>query len=281
MSKYKKNTGGKTRRRSRKSSSATAKKITGGGVAATSSILPQIHTHHDNREDNVANNNNGKNNNMLGGKNDSQNKDVAIVEARNKRKTQKRAFSKKDFYSGDGMLTTVWGPSMWHFLHTMSFNYPVSPTEEQKKDYMEFILNLRNVLPCKYCRMNLTNNLKSKPIKMCHMASRDTFSRFIYELHEIVNKMLGKKSGLTYCDVRERYEHFRSRCTQDMPKIFDFSKITSNKKKEKEKGCTEPLYGKKAKCVISIVPQDVQVPTFQVDDQCIKKRGEIISENKI
>lgn len=277
MSKYKKNTGGKTRRRSRKSSSATAKKITGGGVAATSSILPQIHTHHDNREDNVANNNNGKNNNMLGGKNDSQNKDVAIVEARNKRKTQKRAFSKKDFYSGDGMLTTVWGPSMWHFLHTMSFNYPVSPTEEQKKDYMEFILNLRNVLPCKYCRMNLTNNLKSKPIKMCHMASRDTFSRFIYELHEIVNKMLGKKSGLTYCDVRERYEHFRSRCTQDMPKIFDFSKIAS----KKEKGCTEPLYGKKAKCVISIVPQEVQVPTFQVDDQCIKKRGEIISENKI
>jgi len=277
MSKYKKNTGGKTRRRSRKSSSASAKKITGGGVAATSSILPQIHTHHDNREDNVANNNNGKTNNMLGGKNDSQNKDVAIVEARNKRKTQKRAFSKKDFYSGDGMLTTVWGPSMWHFLHTMSFNYPVSPTEEQKKDYMEFILNLRNVLPCKYCRMNLTNNLKSKPIKMCHMASRDTFSRFIYELHEIVNKMLGKKSGLTYCDVRERYEHFRSRCTQDMPKIFDFSKIAS----KKEKGCTEPLYGKKAKCVISIVPQEVQVPTFQVDDQCIKKRGEIISENKI
>ncbi len=44
-----------------------------------------------------------------------------------------RAFTKKDFHSGDGMLTTVWGPSMWHFLHTMSFNYPVAPTEEQKK----------------------------------------------------------------------------------------------------------------------------------------------------
>ena len=190
----------------------------------------------------------------------------------------KYTFKKKDFYSGDGMLTTVWGPSMWHFLHTMSFNYPVVPTHQQKKHYMDFILNLRNVLPCKYCRMNLTNNLKSKPIKMCHMASRDTFSRFVYELHEIVNKMLGKKSGLTYCDVRERYEHFRSRCTQETPKIFDFSKIgkTGEKGKTPEKGCTEPLYGKKAKCVISIVPQEVEVPTFQVDDKCIKKRGEII-----
>ena len=279
MSKYKKKTGVKSRRRARKSSSASAS-ITGGGgsgggsIAATSTILPEIHTHHPNAEDNGANSNS---NNMLGGKNEIHNKGVAIVESRNKRKTHKRTFFKKDFYSGDGMLTTVWGPSMWHFLHTMSFNYPVSPTEEQKKDYMEFILNLRNVLPCKYCRINLTNNLKSKPIKMCHMASRDTFSRFIYELHEIVNKMLGKKSGLTYCDIRERYEHFRSRCTQDKPKIFDFSKIASNK----EKGCTEPLYGEKAKCVISIVPQNVQVPTFQVDDQCIKKRGEIIRENKI
>lgn len=184
-----------------------------------------------------------------------------------------RAFTKKDFHSGDGMLTTVWGPSMWHFLHTMSFNYPVTPTQEQKKHYMDFILNLRNILPCKYCRMNLTNNLATRPLKMCHMASRDTFSRFVYDLHETVNKLLGKNSGLSYCDVRERYEHFRSRCTQDAPKVFDFTKLYHDK--TREKGCTEPLYGKKAKCVISIVPQDVKVPTFSVDDQCIKKRGDI------
>jgi len=190
-----------------------------------------------------------------------------------------RAFTKKDFNSGDGMLTTVWGPSMWHFLHTMSFNYPVSPTQEQKRQYMDFILSLRNVLPCKYCRMNLTNNLATRPIRMCHMESRETFSRFIYELHETVNKMLGKNSGLSYCDVRERYEHFRSRCTQDAPKVFNFKKFyrgKTGKKGQHEKGCTEPLYGKKAKCVISIVPQEVKVPTFSVDDQCIKKRGEVV-----
>ena len=39
-----------------------------------------------------------------------------------KKKTTQRTFKRKDFYSGDGMLTTVWGPSQWHFLHTMSFN---------------------------------------------------------------------------------------------------------------------------------------------------------------
>jgi hypothetical protein len=202
-----------------------------------------------------------------------------VISHRINKKT--RAFTKKDFNSGDGMLTTVWGPSMWHFLHTMSFNYPVTPTPEQKKDYMDFILSLRNVLPCKYCRMNLTNNLATRPIRMCHMENRETFSRFIYELHETVNKMLGKNSGLSYCDVRERYEHFRSRCTQDAPKVFNFKDFYKGKNKDtKEKGCTEPLYGKKAKCVISIVPQEVKVPTFSVDDQCIKKRGDIIVEKE-
>ena len=185
-------------------------------------------------------------------------------------KTKKHVFTKKDYESGDGMMTKIWGPAMWHYLHTMSFNYPVKPTKEQKKHYRDFVLNLRNVLPCKYCRMNLTNNLKKKPLQMCHMASRDTFSRYIYELHETVNRMLNKKSHLTYCDVRDRYENFRSRCTEEKPKVFTFKKTTTMKKKEQ--GCTEPLYGKKAKCVINIVPQEDKSATFQINKECIKTR---------
>ena len=56
------------------------------------------------------------------------------------------------------MLTTVWGPGMWHYLHTMSFNYPVSPTKEDKKHYFDFIINLQYVLPCGKCRKNLKKN---------------------------------------------------------------------------------------------------------------------------
>lgn len=185
-------------------------------------------------------------------------------------RTKKNVFTKKDYSSGDGMLTSVWGPAQWHFLHTMSFNYPVKPTLEDKKHYMDYVKNLQYVLPCKYCRMNLTNNFKKKPLQMCDMASRETFSRYIYELHETVNKMLNKKSNLSYCDVRERYEHFRSRCTDEKPKVFNFKKTGT--KKNKEKGCTEPLYGKKSKCVINIVPQEDKVKTFQMDKKCIKTR---------
>jgi len=113
------------------------------------------------------------------------------------------------------------------------------------------------------------------------MESRDTFSRYIYNLHELVNRMLKKKSGLTYCDVRERYEHFRSRCTHEKPKLYpnfvkniEFNKeIKSNDiKSNSEKGCTEPLYGKKSKCIIKIVPQEQKGQSMQIDKKCVKTR---------
>jgi len=189
---------------------------------------------------------------------------------RNIRNKTNRIFKKKDYNSGDGMLTTVWGPAQWHFLHTMSFNYPVDPTPEDKKNYRNYVLSLQNVLPCKYCRMNLKTNFKQMPLRMSDMKNRETFSRYIYNLHELVNKMLKKQSGLSYCDVRERYEHFRSRCTDEKPKLFKFKRLQKTQKKEK--GCTEPLYGKKSKCVINIVPQDEKVPTMQIDEKCIKSR---------
>ena len=95
------------------------------------------------------------------------------------KKKKKRTFKSNEYSSGDGMLTTVWGPSMWHFLHTMSFNYPVNPTEEDKTHYRDFVINLQYVLPCKYCRQNLTNNFKLFPLKMCDMKNRETFSKYV------------------------------------------------------------------------------------------------------
>jgi len=182
-------------------------------------------------------------------------------------KIKKRVFTKKQYNSGDGMLTSVWGPSMWHYLHTMSFNYPVEPSKENKHYYKEFVKNLQYTLPCKYCRINLKNNFKAHPIKDCHMKDREAFSRYVYELHELVNKMLNKKSGLKYCDVRERYEHFRARCSNEKQKLFKF-----NKTKKKEKGCTEPLYGKKAKCIIKIVPHEKKCKTLEIDNKCLKRK---------
>lgn len=205
-------------------------------------------------------------------KNKRNKRNKTIKRANVKRANVKRVYKKIDFSSGDGMLTTIWGPGAWHFIHTVSFNYPNNPTLQQKKQYKNFIVNLIHVLPCGHCRTNLRNNLKAHPITMNDMKNRDTFSRYVYNLHEIVNKMLKKRSGLSYCDVRERYEHFRARCTSDKDTIFKFNKTKKNNKSKKEKGCTIPLYGKKAKCVLNIVPQEKRCPSIKIDKACIKQR---------
>jgi len=206
---------------------------------------------------------------------------------RNKKKVKKnktlkknKIYTKDDFNSGDGMLTSVWGPSLWHSLHTISFNYPVKPTKLDKKYYKKFIILLKYVLPCKYCRMNFKKNLKSLPLTNKVLKNRYNFSKWMYDMHEHINKMLGKKSGLSYEQVRERYEHFRSRCTIDPTKLEKNKnsktrkmKKTRKNKTKKEKGCVEPLYGKKSKCIIKIVPKSKKVPTFQMDKLCKKKRN--------
>lgn len=179
-------------------------------------------------------------------------------------KKRKNVFTQKDYQSTDGMLTAVWGPGLWHSLHAISFNYPNNPTKEQKKKYRNWIKNMRYVLPCKYCRINLVKNFKKLPLLEKHMKNRYTFSKYVYDLHELINKMLGKKSGLSYCDVKERYEHFRARCNKSI-------KI-SNLTLKKETGCTEPLYGVKSKCVIQIVPQETKCKTFNINNKCKTKR---------
>jgi hypothetical protein len=102
---------------------------------------------------------------------------------------------------------------------------------------------------------------------MDNMKSRDTFSRYIYDLHETVNKMLNKRSGLSYDDVRERYEHFRARCAKPL-KLIKKCNLT----RRTEKGCVVPLYGNKAKCVLQIVPQEVKCETLQIDQRCVKRK---------
>ena len=152
------------------------------------------------------------------------------------RKTQK--FRHANYLSADGMVTSTWGPAKWHTLHMESFNYPVHPTDAQKQQYRTNLINMQHVLPCGKCRVNLDKNFSRLPPDMCHFKTRDTYSRYIYNLHELVNEMLNKKSGLTFEMVRERYEKFRARCADK----HHHTSTLSHAQKRKESGCTKAKY---------------------------------------
>lgn len=167
-------------------------------------------------------------------------------------------FTTKDYESGYGFNTHVWGPMQWSMLHMISFNYPVKPTPEDKENYYSYILNLRNVLPCKSCRDNLKKNLSELGFSKQQLKDRHTFSKFIYDLHNHVNLMLGKQKYLTYEAVRDMFELFRAKCVNGTPLI-----------PVHEKGCIKPLNNIKTQTVIHITPLKAGQESFVIDKKCI------------
>ncbi len=179
------------------------------------------------------------------------------------RRKKSATFTQKDFNSGEGMLTTVWGPALWHILHVISFNYPTKPTQRQKKDYRNFFLSLEKVLPCRYCRENFPMNCSEAGFCPDVFKNRKSFSRFIYKLHCKVNQALGKRKCETFSEVRDRYEHFRARCQKPGQMIRKESRKTSRKRRV-EKGCVQPQHGKMFRCVIDVVPDKSARKSFKL-----------------
>lgn len=182
----------------------------------------------------------------------------------------KDIFSDSDYNSSNGMSTSIWGPCMWFSLHMISFNYPVKPTLVDKKNYKDWFLMFQYTLPCIYCRTNFKKNLIHAKFNDKVFTNRLTFSKFIFNLHECVNKMLGKNSNLTYEDVRNRYENFRSRCSEkEKKKVI----VEQEKNLKKEKNCDSTLYVNKSKSVIRIVPKKSSTPGFKIDSKCKTKKS--------
>lgn len=168
-------------------------------------------------------------------------------------------FTEKDYNSNNGFSTYIWGPCMWFFLHTMSFNYPVEPTKEDKKHYMSFLKSLQYVLPCKTCRENYCKNIRTNGTKLTMgvMKNRETLSRWLCDLHNTINKQLCKNKEIKYEVARDFYEQFRARCSKP-------------KKKGTHGGCFEPFHqGIKSRTTLRIIPRDSKNSTLYVDKKCL------------
>ena len=88
------------------------------------------------------------------------------------------------------MNKNIWGPSGWLFMHSISFQYPENPTEEDKNNYKVFFESLKNTIPCPKCREHYSENLKQKPIQL---NSRDELIQWVIDIHNEVNKKNSKK----------------------------------------------------------------------------------------
>ena len=103
------------------------------------------------------------------------------------------------------MNQNIWGPHLWFSLHTISFNYPIKPTNNDKKDYKNFFINLENVIPCSVCKKNYIRHLKEHPIND-YLDSRKKLVYWVIDMHNMVNAEIGKKI-LSYEYVIKKYEN--------------------------------------------------------------------------
>lgn len=103
-------------------------------------------------------------------------------------------------------VITSWGPSAWTLLHTISFAYPEEPTDDAKKRAYDFLCAFAANIPCKKCRDDwepyIHAHLQSSDSE--HLKNRETFSRFMTEAHNHVNRKL-KKREFTYEQVCKLY----------------------------------------------------------------------------
>jgi hypothetical protein len=87
----------------------------------------------------------------------------------------------------------TWGPYGWKFMHMVALAYPNNPTNEDKENYKTFFTILSNILPCQMCAEHYKKNLVNFPLTDLILSSRDTLLKWTIDIHNEVNKSIGKK----------------------------------------------------------------------------------------
>jgi hypothetical protein len=116
--------------------------------------------------------------------------------------------------SNNGMITSIWGPHAWEYAHSVSFNYPIEPTDEDKKIYYNFFILFGETLPCGLCVKSYRNFISEGDTKLTMdiFTSRKTLTKWLFEIHNKVNQKLGVDYKETYGELCYKYESYRAKC---------------------------------------------------------------------
>jgi Erv1 / Alr family len=86
----------------------------------------------------------------------------------------------------------VWGTDLWKSLHRISLAYPLQPSAAHQEDAYVFFKALGNMLPCPWCSIHYNKYFEETFVKENANKNRESLARWVYDLHESVNKRLGK-----------------------------------------------------------------------------------------
>ena len=157
----------------------------------------------------------------------------------------------KDPNVDNGMMTKVWGPAGWLFLHCVTFGYPyaINPDNPdhatKKEDFYKFFYYLGRVFPCKYCRESYQKFFRENPPDE-YLNTRKDLCQWLYKVHNLVNDKLGvpECERPSFDEVQKTYEEFRAKCR---------APTEEEAVERKAKGCIIPANGTPSRSVIKVV----------------------------
>lgn len=112
-----------------------------------------------------------------------------------------------------------WGPPGWRYLHTVAQNYDPNA----KRHYRSFFTVMKDILPCKWCRMSYTEYIGEIPLTG-YLGTRHDLSYWLYQIHNKVNDKLRGQGLLhrkdpSFASVLQKYDKIS---LSDSKPMWDF-----------------------------------------------------------
>lgn len=124
------------------------------------------------------------------------------------------------------MDPAFWGNHTWIYLHTLTFNYPLNPTIDDRQKYYTHFKNLGDMLPCPSCAISYKNYFRYIPIEE-YLDDIYGITFWLYIIHYLVNKKL-KKKNISFYHVVKTYYSQKSSCPKvDETAINNTGKCTA------------------------------------------------------
>jgi hypothetical protein len=90
-----------------------------------------------------------------------------------------------------GIDPTIWGSKMWTMIHLICLQAPETIDTNVRNAYYTFFTMMPYVLPCDKCREHWIEHVREHPLEQV-MDTRDDLFRWSVDMHNLVNKSLGK-----------------------------------------------------------------------------------------
>ena len=113
-----------------------------------------------------------------------------------------------------GLLTKCWGPVMWDSMDCIGFNFPIKPSLRDKQNYKAYYGHRGNMLPCVACQESYKKFISIGDTKLDDnvFENRNTLTRWLFRLHEVVNHKLDVDYDMTYEMFCHKYESYIATC---------------------------------------------------------------------